>query len=111
MSKCVYCGFPAEHRDHTIPCAWTGVRTFAVKTVPACTECNLTLSDVPLFTIEDRRWHIIQRLRKRIVRYVRQRKYERAAELSDRVEGAVAIQRAEGYHTSPPIYVEEKVDE
>ncbi len=50
---CTYCGFPANQRDHLNPKARNMGRSVGI-TVWACRECNVTLSDRPFFTIEDR---------------------------------------------------------
>lgn len=55
LPACVYCGAPADTRDHVIPQHWR--RT--TYTVPACRHCNsVVLRGVPLFTVEDRAGYV-----------------------------------------------------
>jgi hypothetical protein len=54
--ECVYCGEPAEDRDHLLPEPATGKALRAlVLTVPACHECNAFISDLPTANITKRR--------------------------------------------------------
>ena len=64
--ECIYCGQPANTRDHLIPRTMTGEawRT-VVLTVPACKECNNLLGPAPLVTITERRAFVHAKLRKR----------------------------------------------
>src|ERR1700745_3610264 len=66
---CIYCGDTAHVRDHVPPKKW--LRLFAKHNtyltenrviVPACKDCNATLSAHPLFTIAERRAFIRTRL-------------------------------------------------
>lgn len=53
---CVYCGQPADTRDHIIPTALTGVeRRNSVLTVPACRQCNSAIGSTIVFSIDGRR--------------------------------------------------------
>jgi hypothetical protein len=54
---CVYCGMPAEDRDHLLPISITGTaaRKF-VLTVPSCKECNSqAIGQFPSANITERR--------------------------------------------------------
>jgi hypothetical protein len=61
---CIYCGFPADTRDHLIPVSVSGraARAF-VLVVPACFECNSILTDKAPVNITDRRYVAHERLR------------------------------------------------
>lgn len=61
---CIYCGSTNSiHRDHIIPKSWSMNYTFfntsSNPIVPACSECNRTLSNIPIHTPEDRADHLI----------------------------------------------------
>lgn len=63
---CVYCGETADTIDHLLPRNWTGEsHRKCVPVVPACRECNSTLSDVFLPDVEERRDLVHSRYRKR----------------------------------------------
>lgn len=53
---CVYCGMPANSRDHLLPRTWTGnaVRHHVI-TVPACLECNSVINDRYAPAVNERR--------------------------------------------------------
>ena len=65
---CTYCGDAATDRDHLIPQSHsaTGVSSFARHLwVWACGECNILLSDRPLFTVEERGAFLLNRIPER----------------------------------------------
>lgn len=68
---CVYCGVIAGTKDHLLPRTWTGeaVRR-KVLTVPACGECNSTISDRYAPSITERRAIAHGRIRKRKSRVI-----------------------------------------
>jgi hypothetical protein len=55
---CVYCGDPAEARDHFMP--WTTYRKRAY--LPACTDCNSALSTSSFATLGQRCKFLLKRL-------------------------------------------------
>lgn len=71
--KCVYCGQPSQHIDHCPPLSWVntyGSEYFTSKHIPfykltSCKDCNLTLSDLPYFTIRQRKGYMAAVLRER----------------------------------------------
>jgi hypothetical protein len=63
IKTCVYCGEPANTREHVRPRFFGGT-----KTVPACLHCNVVLGAYPNFTIEGRRRLVINKLLKRLGR-------------------------------------------
>jgi hypothetical protein len=61
---CIYCGNKNQiERDHIIPKSWSYnysfLNTDSNPLVPACKECNKTLSNVPKHTAEDRADYLI----------------------------------------------------
>lgn len=53
---CVYCGEYADQMDHLLPRAYTGESLRRrVPVVPACGECNRTLSDAFIPDVQERR--------------------------------------------------------
>lgn len=75
---CVYCGQPAETRDHLLPRNVTGdAWRRTVLTVPACAECNSLIGDILLESITARRAYVHERIR------ARNRKVLAAVELSE----------------------------
>jgi len=74
---CTYCGLAGETIDHVPP---TSIRPVLVQlgldadypfmTVRACHECNSILGDIALWTIEQRRTHIAERLSRRYRKYL-----------------------------------------
>lgn len=64
LNACTYCGITTDiTRDHVIPVSWRGFgRDYAAgDTIPACVECNCTLSDVPIFNVQDRSAYLVGR--------------------------------------------------
>ncbi len=61
---CIYCGAVWDQRDHLLPRNWSGdaLRPL-VPTVPACAECNRTISDFPSPIVSERAMLVAQRLR------------------------------------------------
>lgn len=61
---CVYCGEPADSRDHLRSRGWTGNRTRAtVAVVPSCRECNSLIGDTFEHRVEGRREIVHKKLR------------------------------------------------
>lgn len=61
MRACTYCGDPADHRDHVIPCCTTGIRFFDKNWVWACRHCNCAiLRDKPILGFDDRLDEVIK---------------------------------------------------
>lgn len=71
MSDCTYCGsIYGNHMDHVIPKSYTANDSFDRKyVVPACAECNCTLSDNLLFTIPERAGFLYDRY---LIKYKRE---------------------------------------
>lgn len=77
--QCTYCGLRAETQDHVPPLVWVhslGSEFFNnAKTllliVPACLECNITLSNYRLFTIKERTRYLLGRYTKKYKRFLR----------------------------------------
>ena len=62
MSYCTYCGSPyGETRDHILPVSFTSFkRHYSVgEIVPACFECNNTLSNKILPTVQERSLYLL----------------------------------------------------
>lgn len=57
---CMYCGDPADQREHVIPYSYSGDNTAIVW---SCRECNLLASDYLFETIEDKGRFINERLK------------------------------------------------
>jgi hypothetical protein len=59
--SCVYCGDYYQCRDHVIPVSWTGLprKYSSGDVVPSCNECNLFLSNRPIFNIPERADYLI----------------------------------------------------
>jgi hypothetical protein len=75
---CVYCGNPANCKDHVPPKAHRGKiimaglkDRFPFLVVPACMECNNLLWSHPIWTIHERRKFIRKRLAQRYRRLLR----------------------------------------
>lgn len=69
MNRCEYCGDPADSKDHLYPRAWTGARAGALEGrgpwVWACRDCNNRLSDIGLYTVDERTAWVKAALRKK----------------------------------------------
>lgn len=68
--RCVYCGELAEVWDHVPPISWAdSVDREATRVwfacLPACGECNVILSDRPIFEISARCWETKKGLRRK----------------------------------------------
>lgn len=57
---CIYCGIPAVEKDHIHPRARMAARRGDGAVVPACRECNVVLSDKPLFAVNERALFLLQ---------------------------------------------------
>ena len=76
---CAYCGTLANSTDHVPPLQWVyalGTEYFEAKKialllVPACLECNETLSSKRLFTLRERCSYLIDRYSKKHNRLLR----------------------------------------
>lgn len=77
LMRCVYCGMPADTRDHVFPVCRAvtldlrrpGVRKAlgqGLNTVPACRECNSVAGSHPFTSIRAKRDFIQEKLRKRL---------------------------------------------
>lgn len=83
LDQCVYCGDPAQSRDHTTPYAHAGRiprrkrrgGSDAGETVPACTECNSALRDQFIVGVESRRAFIYDWLRERYAQTIAARSW------------------------------------
>lgn len=63
---CVYCGDPAGTMDHLLPRTWTSTSARrSVAVVPACAQCNSTLSDIFEPSVYKRREYVQARYAKR----------------------------------------------
>ena len=67
---CIYCGNKNNiTRDHVVPRSWSQNYSFFQSNknplVPACRECNNTLSNVPRHTPEDRASYLIEKYEKK----------------------------------------------
>lgn len=69
---CVYCGELGDTVDHLLPRTWTGYGTRRrVPIVPACRECNSTLSDKFITDVIERRSFVQSALRQKYRKYLR----------------------------------------
>lgn len=57
---CTYCGSYASDRDHIIPKSLRRGHKNP-KTVPACQECNVLLSDNSIFEVRDRAYFLLNK--------------------------------------------------
>lgn len=72
-SVCTYCGVRSGTRDHLVSKTWAGMADRKwVLTVPACAECNSSISDAAVHSIDGRRAIAKKHLRKK---YRRQLNY------------------------------------
>ena len=68
MSYCTYCGLiNGDHRDHVIPVSFTHTQRIYEGTVcvPACRECNTSLSNLMYVTIESRAGYLLGKYRQK----------------------------------------------
>ncbi|WEF29991.1 HNH endonuclease [Klebsiella aerogenes] len=64
VKRCFYCGDDSQiTRDHVIPVSYTGGKRHYDRNdvVDCCKECNCTLGDKPLFTVEGRAQYLFER--------------------------------------------------
>lgn len=89
MELCTYCG-SASHieRDHVVPFSWNHIpqrKTYRKEEiVPACRECNGTLSDRLLFVIEARAAYLLgayEKKYKKLLKWIDNWTEEEIAEL------------------------------
>jgi len=74
--KCIYCGQPKQHIDHTPPLSWVDANgsDYFIKNqipfykVPSCKDCNVILGDKPFFTIRQRKGYVAATLRERFAK-------------------------------------------
>lgn len=71
-SACVYCGEPANSKDHVLAISWStalnlsalnGETNQAITLVPACIECNDLAGSTPTLTVKAKRALIHKKLR------------------------------------------------
>ena len=64
--KCTYCSIEADTLDHVIPRSYSYNQSYAKKyVVPACKQCNSTLSDKCHLTIADRAAYLLRRYKQK----------------------------------------------
>lgn len=77
LTRCVYCGLPADTLDHVFPLALAanldtarpGVRKAlgqGLNRVPSCRQCNGIAGAKPFTSIRQKRWYIQDVLRKKL---------------------------------------------
>lgn len=69
---CVYCGMPADTKDHILPRTWSGDSDRRrVVTVPACRECNSAIGEAYAPTVAERREIAHRYIRRRYAKYLK----------------------------------------
>lgn len=100
MNFCSYCGDVADTVDHVIPLSWNrvGARTNSgangsTSVTPACRDCNINLSNVPIHSISGRRAYLAKKLAAKLKRI---RKVMWTADELDELGTGELRQRVEG---------------
>ena len=79
--ECTYCGIAANSLDHIIPVSYNQTLRKNVKyskenTVPSCTECNSSLSNIWLPTIPERAGCLLEKYNKKYKKLLNQPEWE-----------------------------------
>ena len=83
LQACAYCGNMAQSEDHIPPLKWMYAlgsdhfrkRKILCILVPACRECNSSLSDRKIFNLKDRCAYLLGRYSRKYRRFLRGQKW------------------------------------